>query len=435
MYKYSKDAVVKKLDLFYTPPTNTSVKCIKLDYIDTDSSLSGTSIVFELNKGDMSYYDLSALKLQALCKITKKDGSVPDAADKVFPINNLLRSMWKDVKFEIGDQNISESDGDYHYKSFIKTLLYEVKDEAMTNKLATGLFYADTNGAHDSFNGDNDPFNDGAFNRINRTSGGREFLMEGTIGEDFFDSKLYLLNDIKMKLTLTRNEDQVILMANDGTKGYKLQIMRLTVLLPLADVGAAIVTGHAAGLEEGGLAQYFFKQSKLIRHEIAPGLTTKDIKVHSSGPIPNRVVVVFVSDDRYDGGYNINPFHFDHLNIQSIRLETGGRSIPSSSNQTYNFTTRNYGPLLNDIYEVGPNSCINYENFDKGYALFVFNINTMEDSSNRLMLQESGEVKLAIRFGRPVPANYKALTYSEFQSCVQVDRNRKVKYSGNTTAK
>ena len=430
MFKYSRDADIQELSIFNTPPTNTSVKVLQYIHLGTKSRLDSDTFEWKLNRGDLSYYDLRKLKLAITCKIVDKDGAAPDPNDTVFPVNHLLRSMWKKLDFYIGGINVTGNQENFHYKSMIKTLLYDVQDIGMKNKLCTEFFYEDIGGGFDYINriDDGGIYNEGAFQRTTITRDGQEFIIEGSLGEDAFDMDNYMINGVEMKLKLTKNEAPIVIMSDKPDKKYKIKVEEAIVKLPVIEVGPAIVTGHDAGLKEGGMAQYFFKQSKIQRVNVNAYVTTFNATVHDGTNIPERIVVGFIDQKRYDGDYSMNPFLFHHLNIQAISLKVNTRSIPPEE-EKYNFKHRSFVPALNHLYVAGNNVIINHNTFDKGYSLFVFDLSPSTEESDRLALQNSGDVELCVKFSEPVPAGYVAMVYSEFQSCIQIDSLRKVHYS------
>ena len=74
------------------------------------------------------------------------DGGVPDE-EIVFPVNHLLQSMWKQVEVFLGGKLVSSGSSNYHYKSMIKTLLYQCQNEGVKKQLCSELFYEDMEGA------------------------------------------------------------------------------------------------------------------------------------------------------------------------------------------------------------------------------------------------------------------------------------------------
>ena len=67
----------------------------------------------------------------------------------VFPVNHLLHTMWKQVEVFAGGKLISNGSSNYHYKSLLKILLHNCKDNGEKKKMCTELFYEDKAGEHD----------------------------------------------------------------------------------------------------------------------------------------------------------------------------------------------------------------------------------------------------------------------------------------------
>ena len=435
MFKYSLDADVSKLDIFKTPPTNTSVQCERFIPIECNDNLNKDKIEWNIDQGGLLYYNLRKIRLQISCRIVDENGQKPvpgdddNAGDEVYPVNHLLRSMWKEVEIVMGNKKVSISENNYHYKSAIKTLLRGVQTQSMKNSLMSEMFYEDSPGSHDPWvQGERVPYNMGAYERKELTGFGQEFLMEGSLGEDVFDTPNYLINGVKCKITLTRNNNKVILMSNRPDKNFKLEILKAVLKVPVVDVGPAIVTGHDAGFSEGGFGQYFFRQNQLQRFPVTKGNNKATFHIHSSSLLPNRIAMVFVSDKRYDGDYLLNPFKFEHLNIKNIYATLPDRTVPATT-EVYDFSNRSFAPLLNNLYDLGPNTVINMLSFAKGYAIFVFNLNSLDNNKTQLALQRYGSLKIDVTFGNDLEETYQALVLSEFETCMQVDKIRQVEKS------
>ena len=60
--------------------------------------------------------------------------------------------MWKQVEVFLGGKIVSSGSSNYHYKSMIKTLLYQCQNEGVKKQLCSELFYEDTEEADDLLN-------------------------------------------------------------------------------------------------------------------------------------------------------------------------------------------------------------------------------------------------------------------------------------------
>jgi len=66
------------------------------------------------------------LEVQVL--ITKKNGTLPAATDKVAPVCNMLSSLFETVSLRVNDVLITASGSHYGYKEYIQTLLSSPAD-------------------------------------------------------------------------------------------------------------------------------------------------------------------------------------------------------------------------------------------------------------------------------------------------------------------
>lgn len=74
--------------------------------------------------------------------MTKEDGSLPDKTSTPGLINNIVHSLFEDVKIYINDKLVSTATKDYHYKSYISSVL-TYSDACKTNHLQCQGFYKD----------------------------------------------------------------------------------------------------------------------------------------------------------------------------------------------------------------------------------------------------------------------------------------------------
>ena len=422
MFKHSDDADVKKLAIFNTPPTNTSVKDIRYINHHPISGVSSEVIHFSIPGNNLKYMDLKKTRLYVKCKIRDASGGTPDE-EVVFPINHLLHSMWNQVEVFLGGKLISSGSTNFHYKTMLKTLLYKCQNDGMKKQLCTQLFYEDTPGAHDSIS--NNPMNEGSYYRKRIAGGGHTFEMEGTLEEDALNLQNYLVNGVDLELKLYPARSSFTLMSDNPQKQYTLKIEETILKICTVDVGNVIVSAHDKAMENGGMAQYFFPQAQLKTYSIARGQLNISETIFQ-GNIPHKIVVALVSADRYNGSYHLNPFNFQHFYANQMSVLINDVSTPHRPLE-FNFRTGYFASALNNLMLSCPNIVIDSQSFDKGYSLFVFDINS-SSSEDELALQTSGNVRLEVQFAEELPESVQVLVYGEYQSCFQVDHARAVIY-------
>ena len=97
----SHDCSKSELDLFYSPPTNTSI--VSSNYTNIAlQKISGEETTFEISvPGTDEYTDLSDIYLKLEIKI-EKNGSKMNEQSKIGPINNFAHSLFKKIELKIG---------------------------------------------------------------------------------------------------------------------------------------------------------------------------------------------------------------------------------------------------------------------------------------------------------------------------------------------
>ena len=138
--------------------------------------------------------------------------------------------------------------------------------------------------------------------------------------------------------------------------------------------------------KEGEMAQYFFNQSQINNFTIAQGQRNFS-KTVFQGKIPHKIVIAFVSSQRYNGNYSLNPFEFNHYNANTMSVLVSDVCMPHRPLEM-NFQK---GQFTSALCNVHPNVIINAKSFDNEYSLFVFNVNSSHDEDD-LALQNSGNV-------------------------------------------
>ena len=134
-----------ELDLFYSPPTNTSI--LSSAYTTVSSkALDGSEESFEIGLvGNSSYVDLNDIYLILEVSITK-NGAKMGTSDKIAPVNNLAHSIFKRIDLSIGRgltrEVVEVGNSNYSYKAYFLNL-FNFGDAAEQSWLQSGLFYKD----------------------------------------------------------------------------------------------------------------------------------------------------------------------------------------------------------------------------------------------------------------------------------------------------
>jgi len=125
-------------------PTDSRFLQVSYQKFPPNSSIDSDTIQFVLNRFEAAnVYQIqnTHLEIQIVMQ-KKKDGSLPDTAKNVAPVNNILHSMFESVTLKINDQPITKSASNYPYKAYITTTLSYPANLKIAQLQAEG-FYPD----------------------------------------------------------------------------------------------------------------------------------------------------------------------------------------------------------------------------------------------------------------------------------------------------
>ena len=104
----STECTKSELDLFTVPPTQTSIEEGRWDIVYPESGyVKNSTILFKIPSTDSHYFDLSETQLFVDVKIKQKgaEAFITDT-EIVGPVNNLLHSMFSQVKIKLNDKDV-----------------------------------------------------------------------------------------------------------------------------------------------------------------------------------------------------------------------------------------------------------------------------------------------------------------------------------------
>ena len=115
------------LDLFGTPDTQTSILKTEDFPLTPLNQITEETINFSFNGDQYRYVDLAASYLYVRVKITKADGTNLGANANVGFVNNVLDSLFQEMRVTLEAETITPSDRCHHCKAYMHRLLSEAE--------------------------------------------------------------------------------------------------------------------------------------------------------------------------------------------------------------------------------------------------------------------------------------------------------------------
>ena len=150
-----------------------------------------------------------------------------------------------------------------------------------------------------------------------------------------------------------------------------------------------------------------------------------------AGILPKRLIIGFVEENAYAGDPKLDPYHFEHLNINQISLNIDGNTIPSIPYQP-DFPNNCMREFVNLFRVLGqdegiPQLDLSYDDYKSKKTLFAFDLGgPLGGEAGSLSLLRRGAIRLEVRFASETTKQYKIIVFGQFDNLISIDKDRNV---------
>ena len=173
----------------------------------------------------------------------------------------------------------------------------------------------------DSVDSADDAANDGLLRRRALGLESRTFDMMGCLHADILFQDRYMINDVGVKIKLTRSRDDFCLM---GAIVRKVQIVQTSMFVRKVKLMPSVFLAHAKTLERSP-AKYPIRRVVCKSFTIPQNYLDVSHEKLFSGQLPTRIVIGLVGNRAYNGDRQRNPFNFQHFNLNEIAVYLDGQ--------------------------------------------------------------------------------------------------------------
>ena len=425
-----------ELDIFSVPPTQTSIEHgTFVEYHPISSISQGAPIEFEVSSTGEEYLDLADSYLHVKAKIQRANGDNVANDDQVGPVNNFLHALFSEVEVSLNGTLISASTATYPYRAYIENLLnYGL--EAKQSQLTSELFYKDTAGKMDSANpaaaaADR---NKGLARRVDFTGGNAVVDMIGKLHSDIFYIDRYMMNEVNVKLKLSRSKDEFSLMWT-GDNAFRVFIVSASLFVRKVKISPSVFLAHAKTLENG-MAKYPIKRVICKAFTVPTGYRDVTSERLFSGTLPTRVIIGCVDNDAFNGNKAKNPFNFKNFDLTELSVYLDGQQQtikPLKCNYASNQFISAYMTLFSGTGRQNRDLGIDIgrSEYKDGYALYAFDLTPDMSQEGHFNLIKQGSLRLDMKFGTALPNTITVVAYGEFENLIEIDRSRNIVFDFN----
>ena len=434
LHEQSSQCLRSELDLFSLPPTQTAVDGSQwVEHSPVSTITSSSPIEFIVSGSGEDYMDLNNTLLEVKACIKTTNNSPVDAAVAVAPINNTLHSLFSQIDVSLNDVNVSSATTTYPYRAYIETHLNYGTD-AKKSRLQAAMYFIDDNlTVSNPIPDSSSARNMGLKRRHGICTAKPTFDMIGPLHVDVFNQSKYMLNGVTMKVRMTRSKDSFVLMAkSDVTESFKVDILSAKLFVRKLKITPSLCLAHERILQQK-TAKYPITRVECKVIHLPQGQKSFTHDNLFLGQLPKRIVLGLVDNRAFNGDISLNPYNFQHCNLNYLAVHLDGQQVPwaplqpsfSGSSYIRAFYTQFTG---GDGISSDTGNTIGREQFVNGHALYCFDLTPDLSSScgHHFSVTKSGNLRLELAFEVELSITGNVLVYSEFDNVIEIDKDRKV---------
>ena len=236
IHKSSQECAKSELDLFHTPETQAMILSGKwVDYHPISVIDGNSPLEFTIPGSGDEYTDLSQTYLHVECKVENSNGTNLVADKVIAPVNLLFYSLFSQCDIKWNDTLVTASSNMYTYRCIFE-ILVNYGPDALNSLYQSAFFHKDTAGNLDSLTvlpGASDvdvpKYNYGFHKRCSLVKESQVISLMGRLHGDILFQDRYLINNVEMKIRLSRNKHSFCLMGD--TNDYRLNLLKATLFV------------------------------------------------------------------------------------------------------------------------------------------------------------------------------------------------------------
>ena len=404
-----------ELCIFSPAPAQGVIDSAVFTDIHPTSLIDGKSemIEFLINGSQSEYLDLNDTFIYLKLQVKNRNGSDLTDTSPVTPRNYMLNALFSDVSLSLNDTVIEGGDRLYPYKATIENIFHFAEDTKRIQLEPAGYCV------------------DEAKRKV-WIAKSAIYELTGALRSDFFNQPKYLIPNVNVRIKLRRSPESFIL--SSGNNGQPIiEIKQAVLYVRRVKVHPAVRAGHEFGLLKEN-AHYPVSRSKMISYTIGKGSLSyfKD-NIFSSLRLPKFVVVGFVKARAFVGDYKNDPFNFENFDISSVGLLRDGQAYPYRDIYTPDFEnelyTREYFTSIiqnTEHLNTNMNNCVTKDLFcNFGRCIFTFST-TPDLSIGLTQLPRDGNLRLDVKFAKPLPEGINVVIYGLFDGEIQITKDMEI---------
>ena len=411
-----------KLDLFQSIVyENGVIKGVDVEYYPISPPSDNGPVEFYIPPDPEKYIDIENTKLCGVVRMKKKgdddNWSYTELTDKPYFINNYFHSLWSNVIIKVNDTEIGDSGtNSYAYGAYIQTLL-AARERCRETTLLSRSFVKDTFKEMDTLD---DEKNKGL---KFRKGGGSYRVMNVPIQNDLLTAETYLPPNTKLNFTFRRAEDKFVILQGDDND-YKIEISKLKLKVRKYDVSQDVKNYYSKMLKTKPPTIAYTKNVMRTYTKPKGDFDLSHHNLFQSSRLPERVYVMMVEQDAFNGNLKKNPFNFQTFDFKEASLivnDVCEPSIPYKNDDDYSSRPCYFDFLENtgtSAFEMD-SSWITEKEYTNGYFILAWDRSPTKDNGLYTHKMDGGTMGLRLSVKEALKNNIMVIVYASYTDTLQ----------------
>ena len=447
----------ERLDVFDMPATDMSISARREVRINPKTT-GINPITFEVDPMN-DFLDMDSSFVELDLTVKKSDNGNLAAADVLVLANNLAHSLFRQISVRLNGTLMAPQTDNYHHQAYIETLLNNDKQDGEDLLVPQGWY----NCLDVPDDGENGEFTanslDTATPHADYTAlpesrkkvvqarlkflGGNKIVMRFTPNMEVFRMGKLLRPGIRLQMEMFLNNPNLWTIRHAGAVQLKLtnaEIQTRWYIYPTR-VQPSVYREIIEAANKGKVMTYPVVRGDIRTYSHNGQVRYFECNNPFQGAVPNRLVVVMMKQEAYNGNITHNPFAYGKFNLSSAKLSVGGEEYPYETLEldydSSNADLRGYHRFLeaSGCLTRGHGNLVGPDDWGHGKKanLIVFDTTSNKSLDSPILNPKlTGDVRLVLNFGANPRANngenLTILVYGEFENVVEIDGRGSVIY-------
>ena len=404
-------------------------------------------VEFIIHSGSDEMLDLSETRMRMKLKLdvnkiknsdNKKENMTQGEWQKIWPVANILNSIWKQIDIQINDRPVTNSQQMHAFKAYLDTLTGFSSDSKKGFLSASGWVDQEyTSTGEETASGREEWLlpSPGTLN----TS--KEIQFYGPLNSELLYQGRALVAGSRLKITCIPQTNPGFYIKNlngNSTHTYTITpvIEDLVLEMTTLKIESKALEAQKTMLKTVP-AVYPFTRSEVKVFNIPSGKTYYNIAQVQSGTLPSRALVCFIPNKALVGDFATNPFKFAHQNLSYLCFHKNGKMFPQQPFKpdfTKGLDMREMLSVYTTLREATTDSCMTINRKDWRDHSMVLGVNFTPECSAGCLSEghvnedDKGTLSLELQFSAATTDMY-ALVYLEYESTLEIHGTGEVKTS------